>query len=188
MAATHESVIDGRVLGNGSVSHLGDLPKTPTGISGLDEVTGGGLPKGRPTLVCGPAGCGKTLVAMEFLVRGITQFGEAGVFIAFEESVDDLVANVASMGFDLAQAQADGHLVIDHINVTRRQLEESGEWDLDGLFVRIGAAIDRVGAKRVVIDTVETLFSAFTNTAILRGELRRLFGWLKQQGHGDHHR
>jgi circadian clock protein KaiC len=182
MAATREVGTDQSPSPNGSLSRLGELPKAPTGISGLDEVTGGGLPRGRPTLVCGPAGCGKTLLAMEFLFHGISQFGETGVFIAFEETVDDLVANVASMGFDLAQCESDGQLVIEHINVAGAQMDETGDWDLDGLFVRIGAAIDRVGAQRVVIDTIETLFGAFTNTAILRSELRRLFGWLKDRG------
>jgi circadian clock protein KaiC len=158
------------------------LPKAPTGISGLDEVTGGGLPRGRPTLVCGPAGCGKTLLAMEFLVRGITQFHEPGVFVAFEESADDLIANVASLGFDLAQLEADGKLVIDHVNVAPGEMDDSGEWDLEGLFLRLGAAIDTIGAKRVVIDTVENLFGAFSNTAILRAELSRLFAWLKDRG------
>lgn len=158
-----------------------ELPKTPTGISGLDDVTGGGLPKGRPTLVCGPAGCGKTLLATEFIVRGITEFGEAGVFVAFEESADDLIANVASLGFDLAQFELDGQLVIEHVDVSPGETEESGDWDLEGLFIRLGAAIDSVGAKRVVIDTIENLFGAFSNTAILRSELRRLFGWLKDR-------
>ncbi|MGZ5372301.1 MAG: circadian clock protein KaiC [Aeromicrobium sp.] len=167
---------------SGSVAGLGELPKTPTGISGLDDVTGGGLPRGRSTLVCGPAGCGKTLLAMEFLFRGITQFDEPGVFVAFEETVDDLVANVASLGFDLTQLASDNKLVIDHISVVRAEMEETGDWDLDGLFVRIGAAIDTVGAKRVVIDTIETLFGAFSNTAILRSELQRLIGWLKDRG------
>ena len=162
-------------------ARVGELPKAPTGISGFDEVTGGGLPRGRPTLVCGPAGCGKTLFAMEFLVRGITQFNEPGLFVAFEESADDLIANVASLGFDLAQSQADGMLVIDHINVVGAGMEETGDWDLDGLFLRLGAAIDAIGAKRIVIDTIETLFGAFSNTAILRSELRRLFGWLKER-------
>ena len=143
-------------------ARLGMLPKAPTGISGLDEVTGGGLPRGRPTLVCGPAGCGKTLLAMEFLVRGITEFDEPGVFVAFEESAEDLIANVASLGFDLAQFEADGRLVIDHVSVVGGEMEEAGEWDLDGLFLRLGAAIDEVGAKRVVIDTIETLFGAFS--------------------------
>jgi circadian clock protein KaiC len=133
-----------------------ELPKAPTGISGLDEVTGGGLPRGRSTLICGPAGCGKTLLAMEFLVRGISRFHEPGVFVAFEESADDLVANFTSLGFDLAKAEANGQLVIDHVNVVRGEMEESGDWDLDGLFLRLGAAIDSVGAKRIVIDTIET--------------------------------
>jgi circadian clock protein KaiC len=158
------------------------LPKAPTGISGLDEVTGGGLPKGRPTLVCGPAGCGKTLLAMEFLVRGITDHDEPGVFIAFEESAHDLIANVTSMGFDLAQLEADGQLVIDHVQLIGEEMEETGDWDLDGLFLRLGAAIDKVGAKRVVIDTIETLFGAFSNSALLRSELSRLFEWLKDRG------
>jgi len=158
------------------------LPKTPTGISGLDEVTRGGLPRGRPTLVCGPAGCGKTLLAMEFLVRGITQFGEPGVFVAFEESREDLVANVASLGFDLLQLEADGKLVIDHVHAIGAEMSEAGEWDLEGLFLRLGAAIDEVGARRVVIDTIETLFGAFSDTTILRSELRRLFAWLKARG------
>jgi circadian clock protein KaiC len=158
------------------------LPKAPTGISGLDEVTGGGLPRGRPTLVCGPAGCGKTLLAMEFLVRGITEFDEPGVFMAFEESAEDLIANVASLGFDLARLEAEGTLVLDQVRLLDGETEETGDWDLDGLFVRIGAAIDTIGAKRVVIDTIENLFSAFTNATILRAEIRRLFAWLKHRG------
>jgi circadian clock protein KaiC len=147
------------------------LPKSLTGISGLDEVTGGGLPKGRPTLVCGPAGCGKTLLAMEFLVRGIREFEEPGVFIAFEESASDLVANVASLGFDLEQLQLDGQLAIDHIHAIGPE----------GLFLRLAEAVDSVGAKRVVIDTIDTLFGEFSNSAALRSELRRLFAWLKQR-------
>jgi circadian clock protein KaiC len=167
---------------NGSVVRMGQIPKTPTGISGLDEVTGGGLPRGRSTLICGPAGCGKTLLAMEFLVRGIAQFDEPGVFVSFEESADDLIANVASLGFDLTQFEADGQLLIEHVNVLDAEIEEAGDWDLDGLFLRLGAAVDEVGAKRVVIDTIETLFGAFSSRAILRSELRRLFGWLKDRG------
>jgi len=165
-----------------AVERLAQLPKTPTGIHGLDEVTGGGLPRGRPTLVCGPAGCGKTLLAMEFLVRGIVEFDEPGVFVTFEESADDLIANVASLGFDLRRYEADGHLVIDHVSVVGGMMDETGDWDLDGLFLRLGAAIDEVGAKRVVLDTIETLFGAFSDTATLRSELRRLFGWLKDRG------
>jgi circadian clock protein KaiC len=158
------------------------LRKAPTGISGLDEVTGGGLPLGRPTLVCGPAGCGKTLLAMEFLVRGITEFGEPGVFVSFEEPVDELVTNVVSLGFDLQQMQDDGLLVVDQVYLEPEDVQASGAWDLEGLFIRLGAAIDEVGAKRVVLDTIETLFGAFADTAILRAELRRLFVWLKKKG------
>jgi circadian clock protein KaiC len=165
-----------------SATSRAGLAKAPTGITGLDEVTGGGLPRGRPSLICGPAGCGKTLLAVEFLVRGITQFGESGVLVAFEETRDDLIANVESLGFDLAALEADGKLVIDHVNVVPGETLETGDWDLEALFIRLGAAIDTVGAKRVVIDTIETLFTAFTDTATLRGELRRLFAWLKQRG------
>jgi circadian clock protein KaiC len=158
------------------------LPKAKTGIDGLDEVTGGGLPRGRPTLVCGPAGCGKTLLAMEFLVRGIRQFDEPGVFVAFEESAEDLTANVASLGFDLARYEADGKLVVDHVTAGAGETEVTGDWNLDGLFLRLGAAIDAVGAKRVVIDTIETLFGAFPDSSTLRSELHRLFTWLKGRG------
>ena len=156
--------------------------KVATGISGLDEVTGGGLPRGRPTLICGPAGCGKTLLAMEFLVRGITEFGEPGVFIAFEEPVSELVENVVSLGFDLQELQDTGLLVMDHICVLAEDVQETGGWDLEGLMIRIGAAIDQVGAQRVVLDTVEVLFGAFPNESSLRAELRRLFAWLKLRG------
>jgi circadian clock protein KaiC len=161
---------------------LSTLPKAATGIRGLDQVTGGGLPRGRPTLVCGPAGSGKTLLAMEFLVRGITDFGEPGVFIAFEETREDLVANVASLGFDLVAFEAEGMLVVDHVNVVASELVEAGDWDLEGLFIRLGAAIDSVGATRIVIDTIETLFGAFQDVATLRSELQRLFVWLKARG------
>ncbi len=162
-----------------TASGLRTLAKAPTGIKGLDEVTAGGLPRGRPTLMCGPAGSGKTLMAMEFLVRGITQFDEPGVFVALEETREDLVANVASLGFDLPQFEADGMLAVDHINVVAAELVEAGEWDLEALFIRLGAAIDSIGATRVVIDTIETLFTAFTATGKLRSELQRLFLWLK---------
>ena len=158
------------------------LRKAATGISGLDEVTAGGLPWGRPTLVCGPAGCGKTLLAIEFLVRGIMEFNEPGVFVAFEETVAELTENVLSMGFDLEKLQADGLLVMDHINVTPGDLRETGAWDLDGLLIRLGAAVDRVGATRIVLDTIENLFGAFDDVATLRAELRRLFSWLKDRG------
>ena len=165
-----------------ATSGLTTLAKTPTGIRGLDEVTDGGLPRGRPSLICGPAGCGKTLLAMEFLVRGITEFDEPGVFMAFEETREDLVANVASLGFDLHQLEADRTLALDHVKVVAGDMVSTGDWDLDGLFIRLGASIDAVGAKRVVIDTIETLFGAFGDTATLRAELRRLFLWLKDRG------
>ena len=158
------------------------LPKAPTGIQGLDEITGGGLPKGRPTLVCGGAGCGKTLLAMEFLVRGATEFNEPGVFMAFEETAKDLTQNVASLGFDLKDLIAHKKIVLDYVYVERSEIEESGEYDLEGLFIRLGQAIDSIGAKRVVLDTVESLFAGLPNQATLRAELRRLFRWLKEKG------
>ena len=158
------------------------LKKSPTGIAGLDEITGGGLPQGRPTLVCGGAGCGKTLLAMEFLVRGATEFNEPGVFMSFEETARDLTENVASLGFDLNELIARKKIVLDYVYVERSEIEESGEYDLEGLFIRLGAAIDAIGAKRVVLDTVETLFAGLPNPQILRAELRRLFLWLKEKG------
>jgi circadian clock protein KaiC len=158
------------------------LPKAQTGIQGLDEITGGGLPRGRPTLVCGGTGCGKTLLAMEFLVRGATEFDEPGVFMAFEENTKELAQNVASLGFDLKGLAARKKIVLDYVHVERSGLEESGEYDLEGLFIRLGSAIDSIGAKRVVLDTIETLFSGLANPVILRAELRRLFRWLKDRG------
>ncbi len=159
-----------------------DLPKSPTGIQGLDELTGGGLPTGRPTLVCGGAGCGKTLFGMEFLVHGALRYGEPGVFMAFEETAADLVQNVASLGFDLDDLVARRLLVIDHVRVERSEVEASGDYDLEGLFIRLDHAIRSIGAKRVVLDTIETLFAGLPNPAILRAQLRRLFGWLKARG------
>lgn len=158
------------------------LAKAPTGIEGLDEITLGGLPKGRPTLVCGSAGCGKTLLGMEFLVRGARQFGEAGVCMSFEERTSDLVENVASLGFDLQDLIDRKKMVIDHVQVDRSQIEETGEYDLEGLFVRLNYAIDSIGAKRVLLDTIESLFAGLSNESILRAELRRLFLWLKEKG------
>src|SRR5476649_2381745 len=158
------------------------LPKCPTGIQGLDEITGGGLPRGRPTLVCGGAGCGKTLLAAEFLVRGAAQFGEPGVFMSFEETEPELQANVVSLGFDMASLIRRKKIVIDYVHVAPHDLHESGEYDLEGLFVRLGHAIDSIGAKRVVLDTLEVLFASLHNEAILRAELRRLFRWLKDKG------
>ena len=159
-----------------------ELPKAPTGIQGFDEITRGGLPRGRPTLVCGGAGCGKTLLAMEFLVRGVTEFGEPGVFVAFEETAEELAANVASLGFDLKKLEAQKKLVIDFVRVERSEIEETGEYDLEGLFVRLEHAIATVGAKRVVLDTIESLFAGLPNPLVLRSELRRLFRWLKERG------
>jgi len=158
------------------------LAKSPTGITGLDEITLGGLPKGRPTLVCGAAGCGKTLLAMEFLVRGATQYNEPGVFASFEETAEELTKNVTSLGFDLNRLAAAKKLLIDHVHVERSEIEETGEYDLDGLFVRLAYAIDSIKAKRVVLDTVESLFAGLPNPLILRAELRRLFRWLKDKG------
>jgi circadian clock protein KaiC len=161
---------------------LKSLPKTPTGITGFDEITGGGLPSGRPTLLCGAAGCGKTLFAMTFLVSGVKDFEEPGVFMSFEEKQDGLTANVASLGYDLDDLIAKNLLVIDHVHVERSEIEEAGDYDFEGLFVRLGYAIDKIKAKRVVLDTIETLFSSFSDAGILRAELRRLFEWLKAKG------
>jgi circadian clock protein KaiC len=158
------------------------LPKSPTSIQGLDEITGGGLPKGRPTLVCGGAGCGKTLFAMEFLVRGAMEFNEPGVFISFEETEKELTANVASLGFDLDKLVEQKKIWLEHIRVERDDIAQSGEYDLEGLFIRIHFAIESIGAKRVVLDTIESLFSELPNPIILRAELRRLFRWLKRKG------
>ena len=158
------------------------LPKTPTGIQGLDEITFGGLPQGRPTLICGSAGCGKTLFSIEFLVHGATRFNEPGVFIAFEETEEDLRKNVASLGYDLKDLADRKKLVIDYVHIERSEIEETGEYDLGGLFVRLGYAIDSIGAKRVVLDTIESIFAGLPNPSILRAELRRLFRWLKDKG------
>jgi circadian clock protein KaiC len=164
------------------VSTIQTLPKSLTGIQGLDEITGGGIPKGRPTLVCGSAGCGKTLFAMEFLVHGAMMYNEPGVFLAFEESEKDLAVNVVSLGYDLNKLVADKKMVLDHVHVERKEIEETGEYDLESLFIRLNYAIDSIGAKRVVLDTIETLFSGLPNPLILRSELRRLFQWLKEKG------
>jgi circadian clock protein KaiC len=157
------------------------LPKCPTGIHGLDEITLGGLPRGRPTLICGSAGCGKTLLGMEFLVRGATEFGEPGVCISFEETAEELSSNVASLGFDLASLVAHKKLAIDHVYLDRSLIQETGEYDLEALFVRLGHAVDSIGAKRVLLDSVEALFAGLDNESVLRSELRRLFRWLKDR-------
>jgi circadian clock protein KaiC len=159
-----------------------ELPKCQTGIRGLDEITDGGIPKGRPTLVCGSAGCGKTLLAMEFLVRGAAQFNEPGVFMSFEESSEELAQNVASLGFDLKDLAARKKMYIDQVRIERSEIEETGEYDLEGLFIRLNHAIDSIGANRVVLDTIESLFGGLANEGILRAELRRLFRFLKEKG------
>ncbi|MGZ4824558.1 MAG: circadian clock protein KaiC, partial [Terriglobales bacterium] len=158
------------------------LQKCATGIAGLDEITAGGIPRGRPTLVCGSAGSGKTLLAMEFLVRGARDFDEPGVYLAFEETAPELVANVASLGFDVPRLIKERKLCIDSVQINRAELQEAGEYDLEGLFIRLGDSIDGVGAKRVVLDTIEVLFGVFQNSVIVRSELSRLFRWLKDRG------
>ena len=158
------------------------IAKSPTGIDGLDEITGGGLPTGRPTLVAGGPGCGKTMFGAEFIVRGATQFGEPGVFMMFEETADELIANVRSLGFDLERLCKQKKVAIDYVYVERSEIEETGQYDLDGLFIRIAHAIESVGAKRIVLDTIEALFSGLSDHAVLRAELRRLFRWLKDRG------
>ena len=158
------------------------LQKTPTGIGGFDEITGGGVPQGRPTLICGGPGSGKTLFGMEFLVRGAREFDEPGVFMSFEEKDTDLVENFSSLGFDLDDLVARDKIALDYVHIERSEILETGEFDLEGLFVRLGFAIDSIGAKRVVLDTIEALFSGFPNEAILRAEIRRLFRWLKDRG------
>lgn len=158
------------------------VEKVPSGIRGLDEIMGGGLPRGRPTLVTGGAGAGKTLFAMEFLVRGAMEYDEPGVFMAFEETAEDLAKNVASLGFDLEDLDRRNKLRVDYVYIERSEIQETGEYDLEGLFIRLGAAIDAIGAKRVALDTIEALFSGFQNEGILRAEMRRLFRWLKKRG------
>lgn len=171
-----------RVNRRNRLTALESLKKKCTGIPGFDEITQGGLPAGRPTLVCGSAGAGKTLFAMEFLVRGAMLYDEPGVFVSFEETDEELSTNVASLGFDLKQLIADKKLVLDYVFIERSEIEETGEYDLEGLFLRLGYAIDSIGAKRIVLDTLEALFSALPNEAIVRAELRRLFRWLKEKG------
>ena len=168
-----------RRAGNGSRPARGSLAKAPTGIAGLDEITNGGLPRGRPTLVCGGAGCGKTLLAMEFLVRGALEYNEPGVFMSFEETAADLVDNARSLGFDLERLSARRRLLLDYVRLERSELTEAGEYDLEGLFIRLGHAIDTIGAKRVVLDTIEMLFAGLSDRFVVRAELARLFRWLK---------
>jgi circadian clock protein KaiC len=160
----------------------GGLTKCPTGIKGLDEITQGGLPRGRSTLVIGNAGCGKTLLGLEFLVRGIQEHGEPGLFVAFEETATELTQNVRSLGWDLEGMMADGVLMLDHVHIDPSEIIETGAYDLEGLFIRLGACIEAVGARRVVLDTIESLFSGFHDAGLLRAELRRLITWLKGRG------
>lgn len=161
---------------------IADFPKTLTGIDGLDEITDGGIPTGRPTLICGSAGCGKTLIAVHFLVKGITDFNEPGVFLSFEESLTDLSQNVKSLGFDLDDLIEKKKLKVDHIRIEKSEIQETGEYDLEGLFIRLNYAIDSIGAKRVVLDTIEALFGGMDNVTLLRSEIKRLFQWLKDKG------
>jgi circadian clock protein KaiC len=158
------------------------LEKCPTGIRGFDEVSNGGLPKGRPTLICGSAGCGKTVLAMEFLLRGAIQYKEPGVFVSFEETPKDLAQNFASLGYNLKDLIASKLIAMDHVYIERSEIEETGEYDLEGLFIRLAHAIYSIKAKRIVLDTIESLFSGLSNEGILRAELRRLFHWLKDRG------
>ena len=158
------------------------LAKVPTGIQGFDEITEGGLPKGRVSLVAGAAGSGKTVFAMSFLVNGAEKYGDPGLFVSFEETSRDLETNFASQGFDLKKLEEQGLLALDHIRVERSEMEETGEYDLEGLFVRLGAEIDAIGARRVVLDTIEVLFSAFKDEIMIRAEIKRLFQWLADRG------
>lgn len=158
------------------------LEKAATGIRGFDEVTNGGLPRGRPSLLCGSSGSGKTLFGMEFLVRGVTEFDEPGVFVSFEETENDLAKNVASLGFDLEKLQAEGKIALDYVYIERSEIEMTGEYDLEALFIRLASAVESVGARRIVLDTLEALFSGLPNPFIIRAEIRRLFRWLKERG------
>ena len=168
---------------NGKASlRMTRLDKSPTGIAGFDEVTNGGVPKGRPTIVCGGPGCGKTMLAVEFLVRGATEFNEPGVLMTFEETSEEMSKNVASLGFDLKKLAAQKKLVLEYVRIEPAEIQETGEYDLEGLFIRLQHAVKSIGAKRVVLDTVEAIFSGFSNTGMLRAEIRRLFRWLKDHG------
>jgi circadian clock protein KaiC len=157
-----------------------ELKKTPSGIKGLDEITSGGLPAGRPTLICGGPGCGKTLLATTFLVKGALDYDEPGVFVSFDERIPDLSANVTSLGFDLSGLSQRGLIAMDHVKLDRQSIVEVGDYDLEGLFVRLAHAVGRIGAKRVVLDSIDSLFAGIPNTAIVRSELGRLFTWLEQ--------
>jgi circadian clock protein KaiC len=164
------------------VSPKQELAKSPTGIQGLDEITNGGLPKGRPTLICGGAGSGKTLLAASFLLNGVVEFDEPGILMTFEETGEELASDLASLGYDLGKLVSEGKLIVDYVRVERSEIEETGEYDLEGLFVRLEYAVSSIGAKRIVLDTIESLFAGLSNPGILRAELRRLFRWLKDKG------
>src|SRR5579863_1357208 len=168
--------------GRKSASPATLLPRCPTGIQGLDEITNGGLPRGRPTLICGGAGSGKTLLAASFLLNGVVQYGEPGILMTFEETGEELASDLASLGYDLGKLVSAGKLVVDYVRVERGEIEETGEYDLEGLFVRLEHAVTSIGAKRIVLDTVESLWAGLSNPGILRAELRRLFRWLKDKG------
>ena len=157
------------------------LAKVATGIDGFDDVTGGGLPQGRPTLVCGGPGCGKTLFALQFLVHGAAR-GESGVFVTFEETEEDILKNAASLGYDVAGLIERKRLALEYIRVERSEIEETGEYDLEGLFIRLDHALRTTRARRIVLDTIESLFAGLSNAGVLRAELRRLFAWLKERG------
>jgi circadian clock protein KaiC len=180
--ATRTKQINRPTNGEKSSPVLAPLEKCPTGIKGLDEISGGGLPKGRTTIVCGGPGSGKTMLGLEFLVRGAAEFNEPGVLLAFEESPEEMARNVASLGFDLKALAESKKLFLDYVRIEPSEIEETGDYDLEGLFVRLQHAVDQVGAKRVLLDTLEALFSSFSNMGILRSEIRRLFGWLKERG------
>ena len=169
------------MLAGAAAPRAAKLEKCPTGIHGLDEITAGGLPRGRPTLVCGDAGSGKTILGMQFLVRGITEFNETGVFIAFEENAQDLAINMVSMGVDVGRLCAENKLAVDWVHLSPAEIEEAGEYDLEGLFIRIQCAIERVHARRIVLDSIEALFSTLRDQTTLRSELQRLFNWLKER-------
>ena len=171
-----------RVKRSSAPRELLPLEKTPTGIPGFDEISEGGLPKGRTTIICGGAGCGKTMFGIEFLVRGAQEYNEPGVLMAFEETPEDISRNVASLGFDIEALANQKKLFLDFISVEPHEIQESGDYDLEGLFIRLQSAVDAVGAKRVMFDTLEALFSGFKNPGILRAEFRRLFRWLKDRG------
>ena len=171
---------DGNAHANGAAA-LAGLQKAPTGIRGLDEISGGGLPRGRTTIVCGGPGCGKTMLGMEFLIRGVEEYGEPGVLLTFEETPEEMTRNVASLGFDLKALCEKKKLFLDFMRIEPSEIDETGDYDLEGLFIRLQHAVDTVGAKRVVLDTLEALFSGFSNMSLLRAELRRLFRWLKDR-------